>query len=60
MITYQRDCADGGMRTVELQLRDFCGGSDVKTKTYRAPLDSTTFSNLYMELGDIKARAGPT
>jgi len=41
VITYQRECADGGMRTVELQLVNFCGGTDVKTKTYRAPLDSS-------------------
>ena len=52
IITYERQCADGGLRTVELQLRNFCGGTDTKTKTYRAPLDSTTFSNLQMELGD--------
>jgi hypothetical protein len=58
IITYERDCADGGMRTVELQLRNFCGGTDVKTKTYRAPLDSTTFSNLYMELGDAEGKGG--
>ncbi|MBR9977950.1 MAG: VWA domain-containing protein, partial [Bacteroidetes bacterium] len=51
IITYERDCADGGMRTVELQLENFCGGTDVKTKTYLAPRDSTTYSNLYMELG---------
>ncbi|MFZ1728736.1 MAG: VWA domain-containing protein, partial [Bacteroidota bacterium] len=29
IITYERDCADGGMRTVELQLKNFCGGTDV-------------------------------
>ncbi|MFA6234994.1 MAG: hypothetical protein WC824_12550, partial [Bacteroidota bacterium] len=56
IITYERDCADGGMRTVELQLKNFCGGTDVKTKTYRAPLDSATFSNLYMELGDAEGK----
>ena len=54
-ITYDRDCADGAMRAVELQLVNFCGGTDVKTKTYRAPLDSTTFSDLYMEVGDMEA-----
>ncbi|PLX30528.1 MAG: hypothetical protein C0600_08090, partial [Ignavibacteria bacterium] len=52
VITYQRDCADGGMRTVELQLANFCGGTDVKWKTYRAPLDSTTFSTMNMEFTD--------
>ncbi|MBN1447030.1 MAG: VWA domain-containing protein [Bacteroidetes bacterium] len=53
VITYEADCADGGMRTVELQLNNFCGGTDVKTKTYRAPLDSTTFSPLRMKLRDV-------
>ncbi|MCB2205016.1 VWA domain-containing protein [bacterium] len=58
VITYERDCADGGYRSVELQLKDFCGGTDVETKTYRAPMDSTTFSDLYMELGDTYAKGG--
>jgi Mg-chelatase subunit ChlD len=56
VITYERDCADGGLRTVELQLINFCGGTDVKTKTYRAPLDSSTFSDLYMDLGDAEGK----
>ncbi|MFZ1731533.1 MAG: VWA domain-containing protein, partial [Bacteroidota bacterium] len=56
-ITYERDCADGALRTVELQLNNFCGGTDTKTKTYRAPLDSTTFSNLNMEIGDALVEA---
>lgn len=52
VITYDRECADGGMRTVELELVNFCNGTDVKTKTYRAPIDSSTFTNLEMELED--------
>jgi hypothetical protein len=51
LITYDRECADGSLRTVELELRNFCGGTDVKTRTYRAPLDSSTFKTLYLELG---------
>lgn len=50
-ITYERDCADGSLRTVELALENFCGGTDIKTKTYRAPLDSTTFTTVGMKLG---------
>jgi hypothetical protein len=46
ILTYDRTCADGGMRTVEVQLVDYCNGSDAKTRTYRAPLDSSTFSRL--------------
>ena len=56
VITYQRDCADGGMRTVELQLVNFCGGTDVKTKTYRAPLDSATFTDLEIEIGTAETK----
>ncbi len=56
VITYQRDCADGGMRTVELQMVNFCGGTDVKTKTYRAPLDPSTYTDLVMELGSSEGK----
>ncbi len=48
--TYERDCADGSLRTVEMQLVDFCGGTDTKTKTYRAPLDSSSFRAFDVEL----------
>ncbi|MBN1449174.1 MAG: VWA domain-containing protein, partial [Bacteroidetes bacterium] len=43
VMTYERVCADGSPRTIDLQLVDFCGGEDVKAKTYRAPLDSSTW-----------------
>lgn len=58
VITYERDCADGGMRTVDLQLKNFCGGADTKLKTYRAPLDTTTFTNVFLDLGDAECRGG--
>ena len=32
VITYERGCADGSLRTVDMQLRDVCGGSDAKSK----------------------------
>jgi len=51
LITYQGDCADGALRSVELQLNYVCNGSASRIKTYRAPLDSTTYSTLHMELG---------
>jgi hypothetical protein len=60
IITYERDCADGSLRTVELQLRNYCGGTDTKTKTYRAPLDSTTFKTCTWNSARAKARAGRT
>jgi hypothetical protein len=51
LITYETACADGGLRTVDLELHDFRGGSDVKTRTYRAPLLPLTFTTLAMQLG---------
>jgi hypothetical protein len=58
MITYERTCADGALRTVELQLNNFCGGSDSGAKTYRAPLDSTTFTNLVLNVPDTWTLGG--
>jgi hypothetical protein len=58
VITYDRDCADGGLRTVDLLLKDFCGGNDTKTKTYRAPLDSSRFTTLNLEIGDAVGKSG--
>jgi hypothetical protein len=53
IITYERDCADGSERTVELQLGNFCGGNDSKTKTYRAPLDSAWIPTQRLRIGEI-------
>ena len=53
VITYERSCADGTARNIDLQLVDFCGGTDVKSKTYRAPLDSITFSDQYLRIADV-------
>ncbi|MBI5648817.1 MAG: VWA domain-containing protein [Ignavibacteriae bacterium] len=38
-IVYRSACADGTLRTVELRIENFCGGSDRKTWTFRAPVD---------------------
>ncbi|PLX28653.1 MAG: hypothetical protein C0600_09450 [Ignavibacteria bacterium] len=58
VITYQRDCADGSMRTVEMELQNLCGGKDSRSKTYRAPLDSTTFDMQYLSIGDTVIETG--
>jgi hypothetical protein len=58
ILSYQADCMDGSLRYVELLLDNVCGGSDIQARTYRAPLDSSTFSTLYMELGSSLAGAG--
>jgi VWFA-related protein len=58
LVAYTRDCADGTLRTVELQLRDYCNGTDVRTRTYTAPLDSTTFTTVEMQLGKVQGQGG--
>jgi hypothetical protein len=52
VLTYQGSCKDGSMHIVDLQVNDVCSGSDIQTKTFRAPRDSTTFTKLDIGLGD--------
>ncbi|MCZ7558584.1 MAG: T9SS type A sorting domain-containing protein [Bacteroidia bacterium] len=56
IITYDRDCADGSLRSVDLRLRDVCGGSDVKSKQYRAPFDSSTLRRFDIILPHARVR----
>jgi hypothetical protein len=58
IITYEPGCADGALHTVELRVNNFCGGSDSKVETYRAPLDSTTFTNLVLNVPDTWTLGG--
>jgi hypothetical protein len=52
-IVYDAACADGALHEVELQLNQYCGGSDSETKSYRAMLDSATLTALPLQLGDV-------
>jgi hypothetical protein len=56
LITYLPACGDGGTRSVDLTLSNFCGGSDRKTKTYKAPRDTGTLRPLRLGLGTTEAR----
>jgi hypothetical protein len=59
IITYERVCADGSMRNVELEVRDFCDGGDTRNKTYKAPVDSSTFVYQHLRVGEsVSAPAG--
>ena len=58
LITYLTDCMDGSLRTVDLTLSNFCNGSDTKTKSYRAPRDTTTFTPVEIRLGEDSVRGG--
>jgi VWFA-related protein len=52
-ITYEAGCPDGSMRTVELILKNFCGGGDVaRTRTYVAPRDESQFQTVGIKIGD--------
>ncbi|MBL0176092.1 MAG: VWA domain-containing protein [Ignavibacteria bacterium] len=57
IITYQATCMDGGFRKVDLSLVNFCSGSDTKTKTYKAPKDTSTYQPLNLRIGSASARA---
>ncbi|MAT39277.1 MAG: hypothetical protein CL946_06710 [Ectothiorhodospiraceae bacterium] len=58
VITYQATCKDGGIRNVELTLKDFCSGIDTDSKTYRAPKDTSTYSPLVMDMPDLEVLGG--
>ncbi|MBL0176622.1 MAG: VWA domain-containing protein [Ignavibacteria bacterium] len=57
VIFYRSNCADGGNRTVDLSLVNFCNGQDTKTKTYKAPKDTSTFQPLRFGIAKREARA---
>jgi Mg-chelatase subunit ChlD len=58
LITYQAACTDGSMRSVKLALNSFCGGSDAKSKSYKAPRDTTAFSPVRLGIGSAGIAAG--
>ncbi len=58
VISYDNACKDGSLRTVELQVSNVCGGSASKVKSYRAALDSATFSETQIEFGDASVQGG--
>ena len=59
-IRYESTCMDGSLRTVDLQLPDFCGGSVARTKAYRAPRDTATFTPLTIRAGSTVADRNAT
>ncbi len=57
LISYETGCPDGQMRTVELVLKDFCGGSESRTRTYVAPLDQSQFEYVSINIGSGEVRS---
>lgn len=58
--TYQTTCMDGSRRTVELGVKDVCGGSTQRTKTYRSPTDTSTWRTIDVRLQSAVARPPDT
>ncbi len=56
LITYIANCPDGAIRRVDLTVHSFCGGSDTKTKTYKAPKDTSVYQPIQIRLGKRVAR----
>lgn len=56
-IEYETGCPDGSQRVVELQLKNYCGGSATQTRTYIAPLDKSQFQpiGLLIENGEVSS-----
>ncbi len=58
LITYQTRCPNGATRTVDLLLKDFCGGSDHRTTTYVAPKDTSNDLQVTLQLGTARISGG--
>jgi hypothetical protein len=60
VITYHADCMDGSTRTVDLSLLNVCGGDDVKSKIYRAPKDTTTYTPVHIGIPQVETAVNGT
>ncbi|MBI5648237.1 MAG: T9SS type A sorting domain-containing protein [Ignavibacteriae bacterium] len=53
LITYQATCMDRTERIVRVTLLDTCNGTDTEVKSYRAPVDTSTFTPLRVGPGTV-------
>jgi hypothetical protein len=58
LITFEPRCGDGTTHLLELQLPGFCGGDVTDTISYVAPLDTTTFTTLLMDVQQAEGFSG--
>lgn len=58
VITYESSCTDGAVHVVDMQIPNFCGGSDAKSKSFRAPLDSSIFQTVNTALESTSSAGG--
>ncbi len=58
MITFESSCTDGALHVVDMHILNFCGGSDAKSKTFRAPKDSSIFQTVNTALESTSSVGG--
>ncbi len=51
-INYSSQCPDGSDRTVVVELRNTCGGSDTASVVFTAPMDSSSYQRVDFSLGN--------
>ncbi len=56
-LVYTGTCIDGGARTVELTVRDMCGGTDTKSLSFTAPTNTGIRTPIRLRAGTVAQRA---
>ncbi|MCZ7557781.1 MAG: VWA domain-containing protein [Bacteroidia bacterium] len=56
-LEYETGCPDGTERTVELKLKNYCGGTVSQTVRYIAPYLPEKFQKVTLRVGDAEAQA---
>jgi hypothetical protein len=56
-LEYETGCPDGTERTVELKLKNYCGGTVTQTVRYTAPYLPEKFQKVTLRVGDAEAQA---
>ncbi len=57
-VRYPSHCPDGGTRNLEVELVNFCGGSDSDTQSFAVPLIPSLFTPVELEIPEITVMAG--
>ena len=58
LLSYEPRCGDYEAHEVELRVEDLCGGDASLTKTYYAPMDSTTYREKHIGFGEATVMGG--
>ncbi len=57
-ISYSTSCPDGSSRSLNVELTNFCGGSDSETRSFTVPRLPAMFTPVDITLSDINVMAG--